>query len=296
MPSYFYYLTLELYSCPSFRATEAERDKAVETFVPPRGTNIFTTTLPPHPFSRHRRQKSYKGNFRNEGLLSIRQTAAGRKELKRRASDNQRDIHTLPVSNFDAVEEHNKEAAKDWRYGRIAIESIDVAAQVAEAGTPTVGHPMEKGTATRVSPSGLATKGTYVPLNPKNTEVGWGVIHLYRDNQETPGLYNDHDSSTGSESENGDKDTAIAKFDDEACTTLCILAVPSYMTPSDLLGFLGEQTRNDVSHFRLIRTGKSNKYMVLMKFREARKAKKWRKEWNGKLFNSMDVSRMLQPA
>lgn len=120
---------------------------------------------------------------------------------------------------------------------------------------------------------GLATKGKFIPSNIKDTEVGWGVVHLYRDGQETPGLY---------------EDVPEAGFKEEECTTLCILAVPSYMTPSDFLGFVGEQTREGVSHFRLIRTSRANKFMVLMKFRDAKKAREWRKEWNGKPFNSME--------
>lgn len=123
---------------------------------------------------------------------------------------------------------------------------------------------------------GLATKGKFIPSEPENTEVGWGVVHLYRDGQETPGLYDE-------------VDRASKEFNEEDCTTLCILAVPSYMTPSDFLGFMGEQTREEVSHFRLIRTSRANKYMVLMKFREAERARAWRKEWDGKAFNSMEV-------
>ncbi|CBF85985.1 putative RING and UBP finger domain protein [Aspergillus nidulans FGSC A4] len=72
------------------------------------------------------------------------------------------------------------------------------------------------------------------------------------------------------------------------CTTLCILAVPSYMSASDLLGFVGEATMDDVSHFRMIRTARANRYMVLMKFRSGKKAREWQKEWNGKVFNSME--------
>jgi BRCA1-associated protein len=99
---------------------------------------------------------------------------------------------------------------------------------------------------------------------------------LYRDGQETQGLYDEVDGAN--------KD-----FNQEDCTTLCILAVPSYMTPSDFLGFVGEQTREDVSHFRLIKTSRANKYMVLMKFWDAKQAREWRKGWNGKAFNSMEV-------
>jgi BRCA1-associated protein len=61
------------------------------------------------------------------------------------------------------------------------------------------------------------------------------------------------------------------------------------MSPSDFLGFVGEGTRDDVSHFRMIRTARANRYMVLMKFRSGKKAREWQKEWNGKVFNSMEV-------
>jgi BRCA1-associated protein len=104
-------------------------------------------------------------------------------------------------------------------------------------------------------------------------------VHLYREGQETPGLYDDARAAG-----------AGGEFKEEECTTLCILAVPSYMTPSDFLGFVGERTREEVSHFRMIKTSRANKYMVLMKFREAKDAREWRKEWNGKTFNSMEVS------
>ena len=84
--------------------------------------------------------------------------------------------------------------------------------------------------------------------------------------------------------------SSSAQSVEDDCTTLCILAVPSYLSPSDFLGFVGEKTMDDVSHFRMIRTPRANRYMVLMKFRGGRKAMEWQKEWNGKVFNSMEVS------
>ncbi|KAI9838300.1 MAG: hypothetical protein M1819_005568 [Sarea resinae] len=139
-------------------------------------------------------------------------------------------------------------------------------------------------------PGGLATKGRYVPLNPKNTEVGWGVVHLYRDAEETPSLHDDDSANRkgSTQAKGGDGVGEGKSFDEKDCTTLCILAVPSYLTPSDFLGFVGEKTRDEVTHFRMIRTGATNRYMVLMKFRSAKKAKEWRKEYNGKVFNSME--------
>ncbi|KAH0267155.1 zf-UBP-domain-containing protein, partial [Aureobasidium melanogenum] len=149
-------------------------------------------------------------------------------------------------------------ATRDWRYGPVTIESIDM-----------------EPTSTKLPSTGLHTKAAYVPSAAKATDVGWGVVHLYRDSQETAAL--------GHKQAKDDAD-----FDPQQCNTLCILAVPSWMMPSDLLGFVGDQAREDVSHFRLIRTGRANKYMVLMKFRQPKKAREWQKLWNGKLFSAME--------
>ena len=140
--------------------------------------------------------------------------------------------------------------------------------------------------------NGLTTKGRYVPTNVENEDLGWGVVRLYRDAEETPGLYEDivqHRPSKHAKDSARHDMVEDPPFREEDCTTLCILAVPAYMTPSDFLGFVGEKTRNDVSHFRMIRTERVNRYMVLMKFRNGRRAREWRKEWNGKVFNSMEV-------
>jgi BRCA1-associated protein len=165
-------------------------------------------------------------------------------------------------------------AHRDWRFDAISILSIDMNAsngdELTRSRSKSLKHPAQAQSA-----GGLATKGKYIPSDLKDTEVGWGVVHLYRDGQETPGLYDEVEGST-------------PDFNEEDCTTLCILTVPSYMTPSDFLGFVGERTREDVSHFRLIKTSRANKYMVLMKFWDAKQARAWRKEWNGKAFNSME--------
>ncbi|KAL8904879.1 MAG: hypothetical protein Q9171_006890 [Xanthocarpia ochracea] len=137
---------------------------------------------------------------------------------------------------------------------------------------------------------GLATKGRFETIKNDEDDVGWGVVRLFRETGETPGLYDDtniskNKSGRGPVRNGGDEEPS---FRDEDCTTLCILAVPSYLTPSDFLGFVGERTRDEVSHFRMIRTERGNRYMVLMKFRNGKKAREWRKEWNGKPFDSME--------
>ncbi|KAE8348647.1 BRCA1-associated protein 2-domain-containing protein [Aspergillus coremiiformis] len=153
---------------------------------------------------------------------------------------------------------------------------------------------------------GLRTKGRYIPLDQQSSESVWGIVHLYRDAQETPYLIEEdypsylkgsaaarqpYDGLGGNiklrQDVHGEEQSSSLQPDDD-CTTLCILAVPSYMSPSDFLGFVGEASMDDVSHFRMIKTARANRYMVLMKFRSGKKAKEWQKEWNGKVFNSME--------
>ncbi|RMJ25623.1 hypothetical protein PHISP_03495 [Aspergillus sp. HF37] len=155
---------------------------------------------------------------------------------------------------------------------------------------------------------GLRTKGRYIPLDQQTSDSVWGIVHLYRDAQETPYLSVDEypadlkgsasarqpSDELGGESRlvrqggHDEADVLPPVQPDEDCTTLCILAVPSYLSPSDFLGFVGEATLDDVSHFRMIRTARANRYMVLMKFRSGKKAREWQRVWNGKVFNSME--------
>ncbi|KAI4287473.1 MAG: hypothetical protein L6R35_003270 [Caloplaca aegaea] len=179
----------------------------------------------------------------------------------------------------------------DWRYDTIKIQNIDMVA--AATGSKRGSH--EEPTV-RIANSivaghgGLATKGRFEPLDRDEEEIGWGVIRLFRDAEQTPGLYHDPFPSKSKANRGSTRkgDSEEAHFRDEDCNTLCILAVPSYLTPSDFLGFVGEKTRDEVSHFRMVRTERGNRYMVLMKFRNGKMAREWRKEWNGKPFDSME--------
>ncbi|CAE7178771.1 zf-UBP multi-domain protein [Pyrenophora teres f. teres] len=281
MPAYFFHVTLELY--PS-------RSSPDKTFTPPPHTDIFASELPVH---RRASWGSYPPAARtySSSLKSIASgseasqatTSRERPPPARRFSHRTRpsfsDQHDSPVPVIKPPKRpgHRRTqsfAHRDWRFDTISILSIDMhpnhGTELAQPRAKSLKHPSQPHNA-----GGLATKGNFIPSDPKYTEVGWGVVHLYRDGQETPGLYDDIEG-------------ASKEFNEEDCTTLCILAVPSYMTPSDFLGFMGEQTREEVSHFRLIRTSRANKYMVLMKFREAKKAREWRKAWDGKAFNSME--------
>ena len=296
MPPYFYHLAFELYSSENNPAEASSNEDTKTTYLPPPGTDIFSTSLPAHKITSWGGEKSERKVFRRTKTETLHN-----ERLKRRtisldipAKDNWPHLPS-PIDpegyqplRFGETDVNNSRGVPplppttDWRFERVCIQGIDMEENNSQ-GRPR-GKSMTQGTHAGTSSSGPATRGRFIPSDPKNTDVGWGIIHLYRDAKESPGLYND----TASSAESDGEAVEARSFNKDDCTTLCILAVPSYMTPSDLLGFVGEQTREDVSHFRLIRTGRANKYMVLMKFREAQKAKTWLNNWNGRPFNSME--------
>lgn len=255
MPSYFFHLFFDLHaptspitrSLPELSNLSQSQLSSLPAWIPPPGTNIFAT-LPSHPPS------------------TISKTPG--ETVKSKAKETQ-STENPPPDTYEHL---------DWRFGKIAVESIDMDPKdppiPSVPNTPT--HEKKPSASSASLVGGTAAKAHFIPLESKNTEFGYGVVHLYRDVYETPGLY------TG----NGE---AVQDEDEDALTTVAILAVPSYMTPSDFMGFVGEETRDTVSHFRMIRTGKANRYMVLMKFRRKEDAKTFVTEFNGKVFNSMEV-------
>ena len=186
----------------------------------------------------------------------------------------------------------NRTLLNDWRYDKILIQNVNMVER--DERNRTGNEPNSTSGAIQAGSGGYTVKGKFEPTVSLESELGWGIVRLYRDAEETPGLYDNVKPSNASK--RGPKSSSLGRsisepaFADVDCTTLCILAVPSYLTPSDFLGFVGEKTREEVSHFRMIRTERGNRYMVLMKFRNGRKAREWRKEWNGKVFDSMEVS------
>lgn len=300
MPSiYFFHLKLELYPTPAVSFAKPNRrtsplvgnrynnDNAQAVFVPQTGFDIFRDPLPAH-----RTGKWANSLFAKKQPGSLPSTTQPQSSspsrpfhpssehteshgdtllLPERSSSLRKDAPASPRLQA-ATKPSNQATSKDWRYEAVEIESIDMDSKA-------------KGTAS----GGLHTKAVYLPSDPKTTEVGYGVVHLYRDTDESVVLEDNAASRKNLDRfPRAPEDTKEA-FDPDECTTLCILAVPSWMMPSDLLGFVGaEAAWEDVSHFRLIRTGRANKYLVLMKFRSAKKARDWQKAYNGRLFSAAE--------
>jgi BRCA1-associated protein len=241
MTAYFFHVKLELY--PSAHpSTAASQPVTINLFRPESTTDIFKTDFPAHRTSKtishsSRSHHSPRSSLDNHPAAASRPASAHGHAL------------LLPERNVALKESASPTirpkkasceiATRDWRYGPVTIESIDM-----------------EPASTKLPSTGLHTKAAYVPSTPKATDVGWGVVHLYRDSQETAALGHKHVKD--------DPD-----FDPQQCTTLCILAVPSWMMPSDLLGFVGDQAREDVSHFRLIRTVQRYGGEIYEDFRES---------------------------
>ena len=275
-PAYFYHLKFDLEEAPApnsnsnksnpfsheeaeAEAEETKKQQGAIAWLPPPGTDIFDRsgawTAAGHRDNRDRDRKRGESGVGVQGG-DIREREGERKEGT-----------TLPL------------ASRDWRFGRVRIEAVDM---------PPPGAPPASGMGMVPQPSasaasGRVTKAEFRPIRTGTTDVGWGVVRLYRDGEESPWLASGAREGLPAGKEEGEGD-------EKDCTTLCIPAVPSYLTPSDFLGFVGEKTRTLVSHFRMVMTGRMNRYLVLMKFRDGKDARKWRREWDGTVFNSMEVS------
>ena len=333
MPAYFYHLSLEVLRNSSSLALDSAWEAllpfqkrvwpSTSTATSSGGDSLaqFTqphTNTPGKEFTLERRFKHASAS----ASVTASASALSDSPSKHPPSSS---LHVYPSTSSSSFQ-------TDIRAGEILIECIDMMTPDEGAGKRTqrrgstalstackADNLVAAGIGTDIL-GGLRTKGRYIPLDQEVNDSVWGIVHLYRDVQDTPYLAgNDDDYPTylkgsaaaarhPSEQQPGGVSRAQAQaqgrgkgssdlgaypfpatVSEDDCTTLCILAVPSYLSPPDFLGFVGEKTMEDVSHFRMIRTPRANRYMVLMKFRNGGKAKAWQKEWNGKVFNSMEV-------
>ncbi|KAJ9270796.1 hypothetical protein DTO212C5_3021 [Paecilomyces variotii] len=313
MPSYFYHISLELLPCERSRSADADQS---ETTSPQISLSFESACEALLPFQKRRHHKSsgrgLRASGRRDQCLTPQVVNASQYQAGSDFTETVTDIPPHPPPSVTQSPNTLTAINNDLRLDRLYIESIDMVppeqntTQSKRSDRGLAGsNPVTTGIGTDIL-GGLHTKGRYVPLDQKVSDSVWGIVHLYRDAKETPSLGVDdypaelkgssaarqpRDRLGGSSNyqvDGGAGRSSSTTPPDEDCTTLCILAVPSYMSPSDFFGFVGERTRDDVSHFRMIRTARANRYMVLMKFRNGRRAREWQREWNGKVFNSME--------
>src|SRR3569833_2452328 len=309
MPSYYYHLKFELYPTVDPSAQAAEGASAEDIWVPGPASTIFDD-LPSHtrknvPLRSERQQQKsaeppseYSRPAANHaptgGVIDCGASRAAANEDEgniARLSERQwrERSRSFPPPGF-AAGLGPRTAAKDWRFGRLSIESLDPPppppppqADMADYTNPTPAASLGP----NLGGPGQATKARYISLVTKNTEIGWGIVHLYSEGVDGQTL--DQDTRDAASDDGDDAAAADGESGGDEPTILCIPSVPSYLSPSDFLGFVGEKWRGDVSHYRMVMTSRMNRYMVLMKFRDSKRAKEWRKEFDGKVFNSMEA-------
>ncbi|KAK6458067.1 BRCA1-associated protein 2-domain-containing protein [Scheffersomyces xylosifermentans] len=121
------------------------------------------------------------------------------------------------------------------------------------------------------------------PLEPlKASSLGNGIIRLYREFEGDSPSDSSHSSAMPIPSDQGE---TVIPGDD---SMVAIIAVPTYFTATDLLGFIGENYLKYVSHIRILKSEKPNRFLVLLKFRDIVKAAEFQYGFNGKPFNSME--------
>ncbi|KAF4125546.1 BRCA1-associated protein, partial [Geosmithia morbida] len=185
---------------------------------------------------------------------------------------------------------HAPAATQDWRFGRVSVQTVS---RGSPSGIMAGEQQAEPGAAPSLGPTlGSGNRAEYVPLHTKNTELGWGIVHFYREGEEsqwvTRGNNNSNAAAAAAAAGGGGGGSADNEGEGD-CTTLCIPAVPAWMTPSDFLGFIGERWQDDIGHYRMVMTSKMNKYLALLRFRNSDSAKKWKKEFDGKVFNTTNL-------
>lgn len=303
MPSYLYHLKFELYpTLPSTSRvdtnTRASQNRPV--WLPKKSSSIFDN-LPSHPRDP---STSPNSNSRRPQTQTQEPTRASRRSfdsgvidcgaprpaevhdernivILSEAQHRRRTLSPPPPQPFAAL--NPQFAVRDWRFGQLSVESIDIdgyeskdtmhetPASTAAAAAATVGPSM--------AAAGKAAKAAYLPLaTAKNTNIGWGIVHLYREGNETPALRLPPPEELQGEHSQPQAD----------CTTVCIPAVPSYLSPSDFLGFIGDKWREQISHYRMVMTGRMNRYLVLMKFRDSAQARLFGRSFDGRVFNHVE--------
>ncbi|KAK6204352.1 BRCA1-associated protein 2-domain-containing protein [Scheffersomyces amazonensis] len=154
----------------------------------------------------------------------------------------------LITIEFPSVDDKNSRS--DYRYSNIEVTGIDLS-------------------------SGTMGTGDLEPLKAKS--LGKGIIRLYRELEDEEGDI--------SSLQLGDNPVDVIPGDD---TMVAIVAVPTYFTATDLLGFIGESYMKDISHIRILKSDKPNRFLVLIKFNGIVRAAEFHHIFNGKAFNSME--------
>ncbi|CAO1628027.1 unnamed protein product [Parajaminaea phylloscopi] len=109
------------------------------------------------------------------------------------------------------------------------------------------------------------------PSGKATTEVAFGILHLFREQQAAP----------TTDSGSSDHQQPFVALDDDSASTLAILGIPSQLTAADFLAWI-EPALESVEKIRMIREGvTANRLTVLIKFRDPIDAEEFYKQYSG---------------
>ncbi|KAI0766571.1 zf-UBP-domain-containing protein [Trametes elegans] len=197
--------------------------------------------------------------------------------------------NTLSVYNTTSEKHAQAPERADYRLGPIRIDWADLSKMDAAGGFKKVGAGKER----ELRRSEPAT-ATFVPNSKSGTtNLPEGVVHIFR---EYPNSHHPYGQSAGdgygaaasaASAHHGEAGGPSQKNIDSDDVTLAVLAVPSWMTPSDFLAFVAPAA-DGISHLRMIRDSAPNRSIVVLKFRDPVNAAEFIEEYNGRQFNSME--------
>ncbi|TRM60741.1 hypothetical protein BD626DRAFT_121481 [Schizophyllum amplum] len=188
----------------------------------------------------------------------------------------------LPGNLFQHLPAHQPKATKrktalynynnkDYRLGPIRLDWVDFET-MSTSSSAGKAREQNKGTAAASFVPNSRTKSG-------STNLPEGVVHIFRDAakaQTAEEIEADPQASSGK--------VTVGAADG---VTLAILAVPSWMTPSDFLTFVAP-AGDGISHLRMIRDIAPNRSIVVIRFPKPADVAEFIEAYNGKPFNSME--------
>lgn len=185
---------------------------------------------------------------------------------------------------------------KDSRFGDITISYIDpllsdpfeelkncvnsaILREIPSPGTYMEFNNCDQGTVTTPSPP---IAKYYPAAFEGNVEVS-GIIHLYKDSLSLE----ESDNDAMNELNFIQTSSSAALSSAERNSVVGILAVPSSMSPSDLLEFI-RPALDAISHIRILRDAAPNRFITVIKFKDFRDAIEFKDMYDGTPFSSLN--------
>lgn len=269
---YYYHLKLDLYSRPPTQQgqqnTSSQRTPETDhTAIKTSQESASNSTSP------SRVQALFKPfpQYRPPRPQGLSKSLSNRSRTSFSFADSQSSRSPHSKTGSDHSEHHVPHLPLDYRFGNIHIATLDNPQTTAQtiSGAPTVSV---KDKSSKTKPRGkkmasAASEATTTNQTPtfKEDEPAQGILRLYKDTNEiTTGdvveVHQDgHETTTSSieleTSSNHEREVSQIIHPDQG-TAVCVLAVPTYMSPGDFLNFVGP-VRQNVSHFRIIRYTKA---------------------------------------